>query len=76
MSTELQIKPSVASNPEFEARLIELGLHGVASVHSRRSYRTGLTAFFGPEDAELLDRLLHVLFEASGVAVILGKLIP
>jgi integrase/recombinase XerD len=29
-----------------EAQLIALVLHGVTSVHSRRSYRTGLEAFF------------------------------
>jgi hypothetical protein len=33
-------------SPEAEARLLSLVLDGVSSVHSRRSYRTGLVAFF------------------------------
>ena len=36
-----------AGNPDSEARLIDLVLNGVTSIHSRRSYQTGLTAFFG-----------------------------
>src|SRR5271163_364132 len=40
----LQVR-SVAS-PDSEARLIDLVLNGVTSVHSRRSYTTGLRAFF------------------------------
>ena len=46
MNLELQILPQPAANAEFEARMIDLVLNGVTSVHSRRSYRTGLTAFF------------------------------
>jgi hypothetical protein len=36
----------VTVSTEVEAQLIALVLHGVTSVHSRRSYRTGLEAFF------------------------------
>ena len=36
-----------AGNPDSEARLIDLVLNGVTSIHSRRSYQTGLTALFG-----------------------------
>jgi integrase/recombinase XerD len=46
VTTELQIQPQPAANAEFEARMIDLVLNGVTSVHSRRSYKTGLTAFF------------------------------
>jgi integrase/recombinase XerD len=46
MPTELQIQPQPNPNAEFEAQMIDLVLNGVTSVHSRRSYRTGLTGFF------------------------------
>ncbi len=46
MSSEVAILPQPAANAEFEARLIDLVLNGVTSGHSRRSYKTGLTAFF------------------------------
>ena len=45
-SADLQIAPASAADPGFEARLIDLVLNGVTSLHSRRSYRTGLKAFF------------------------------
>ena len=47
MDAELDIQIRSAGNPDSEARLIDLVLDGVTSGHSRRSYRTGLTAFFG-----------------------------
>ena len=47
MATELEIQARSAGNPDSEARLIDLVLNGVTSIHSRRSYQTGLTAFFG-----------------------------
>jgi Phage integrase, N-terminal SAM-like domain len=47
MTAELEIQVSSAGNPDSEARLIDLVLNGVTSIHSRRSYQTGLTAFFG-----------------------------
>jgi hypothetical protein len=43
MDLALQIQPV---STEVEAQLIALVLHGVTSVHSRRSYRTGLEGFF------------------------------
>ena len=46
MNSEIAILVQRDTNPEFEARMIELVLNGVTSAHSRRSYRTGLTAFF------------------------------
>ena len=46
VTTELQIQPQAAANAEFESQMIDLVLNGVTSVHSRRSYKTGLTAFF------------------------------
>ena len=45
VDSELQIQPQPAANAEFEARMIDLVLNGVTSVHSRRSYKTGLIAF-------------------------------
>src|SRR5271167_3902621 len=46
VDAELEIQVRSAGNPDSEARLIDLVLNGVTSVHSRRSYRTGLKAFF------------------------------
>ncbi|MGI4830485.1 MAG: hypothetical protein ACRYFU_20140 [Janthinobacterium lividum] len=41
VTAELQIQPQPAANAGFEARMIDLVLNGVTSVHSRRSYKTG-----------------------------------
>src|SRR5260370_11931460 len=46
MDLALQIRPETTQSTAVEAQLIALVLHGVTSVHSRRSYRTGLEAFF------------------------------
>jgi integrase/recombinase XerD len=46
MAANLEIQLQPAENPDSEARLIALVLDGVTSEHSRRSYKTGLTAFF------------------------------
>ena len=42
----MEVLAPATANADSEARLIDLVLHGVISVHSRRSYKTGLTAFF------------------------------
>ena len=46
MDQELALETPPEENALKEARLIALVLDGVTSEHSRRSYRTGLTAFF------------------------------
>ena len=46
VSSEIAILAQSDTNAEFEARMIDLVLNGVTSAHSRRSYKTGLTAFF------------------------------
>jgi integrase/recombinase XerD len=46
MAGELVTRVGAASSAETEARLIALVLDGLTSEHSRRSYRTGLVAFF------------------------------
>ncbi len=46
MSTELALQPQPVPPNDTEAHLIALVLDGVTSQHSRRSYRTGLAAFF------------------------------
>ncbi len=46
MNSEIAVLAQPDTNAAFEARMIDLVLHGVTSGHSLRSYRTGLTAFF------------------------------
>ncbi len=46
MAEELALRHGSDENIRQEARLIALVLDGVTSDHSRRSYRTGLAAFF------------------------------
>ena len=46
MDQELALQTPPQENALNEARLISLVLDGVTSKHSRRSYRTGLAAFF------------------------------
>ena len=46
MAQELALPPAPEGNVTQEAQLIALVLDGVTSVHSRRSYRTGLVRFF------------------------------
>ncbi|AXC16450.1 phage integrase family protein (plasmid) [Acidisarcina polymorpha] len=46
MTAELEIELQPAGNRPSEAFLIDLVVNGVTSEHSRRSYKTGLKAFF------------------------------
>ena len=46
MDQELALTLPHADSIDQQARLIALILDGVTSEHSRRSYRTGLAAFF------------------------------
>lgn len=72
----MQLQPHPATNHGHdagsEARLIALVLDGVTSAHSRRSYRTGLAAFFAfvraSEPAPVFNRALVQRYRASLVA--------
>ena len=47
MGKSIILRPQEVASDEAEAQLIALVLNGVTSIHSRRSYRTGLEQFFG-----------------------------
>ena len=72
MAQELAFPHQPDENIRQEAQLIALVLDGVTSDHSRRSYRTGLVAFFGwikaSEAAPAFTRALVQQYRAAQIS--------
>ena len=73
MDQQLALHSRPEPNALNEARLIALVLDGVTSEHSRRSYRTGLAAFFAwiraSESSPAFSRALVQQYRAAQIAV-------
>ena len=70
MNNALAIDPHYSEEADGQAELIALVLDGVTSVHSRRSYRTGLEQFFAwiPREAPAFSRALVQSYRAHLLA--------